>query len=180
MAGVYGARGAGPWDGPGRGWGSGRAPGLALLLLLGQLLALLGRGGAFYLEVRELEEKCFIQEIPDGTVVIGARAASPGLARPASRVLRGNGGWAPRHQLGPAPLLPCTGWARLGNGGAAVWSKYPLPSQCRGWEHRGGKSDPDRDEGRKPELQRGGERGGGLWSGLALRRSGLPFLPWPP
>uniref|UniRef100_A0A8C4LZM2 GOLD domain-containing protein n=1 Tax=Equus asinus TaxID=9793 RepID=A0A8C4LZM2_EQUAS len=64
-----------------------------LLLLLGQLLALLGRGGAFYLEVRELEEKCFIQEIPDGTVVIGARAASPGLARPASRVLRGNGGW---------------------------------------------------------------------------------------
>nr|XP_014585830.1 transmembrane emp24 domain-containing protein 9 [Equus caballus] len=71
VAGVYGARGAGPWDDPGRGWGSGRAPGLALLLLLGQLLALLGRGDAFYLEVRELEEKCFIQEIPDGTVVIG-------------------------------------------------------------------------------------------------------------
>ncbi|KAI5202400.1 Transmembrane Emp24 Domain-Containing Protein 9 [Manis pentadactyla] len=42
-------------------------PGLALSLLL----ALVGRGGAFYLEVRELEEKCFIQEIPDGTVVIG-------------------------------------------------------------------------------------------------------------
>ncbi|XP_030885841.1 transmembrane emp24 domain-containing protein 9 isoform X2 [Leptonychotes weddellii] len=44
---------------------------MALLLLLGQLLALMGYGGAFYLEVRELEEKCFIQEIPDGTVVIG-------------------------------------------------------------------------------------------------------------
>nr|XP_035921999.1 transmembrane emp24 domain-containing protein 9-like isoform X2 [Halichoerus grypus] len=44
---------------------------MALLLLLGQLLALMGHGGAFYLEVRELEEKCFIQEIPDGTVVIG-------------------------------------------------------------------------------------------------------------
>ncbi|XP_047586502.1 transmembrane emp24 domain-containing protein 9-like isoform X1 [Lutra lutra] len=42
-----------------------------LPLLLGQLLALMGHGGAFYLEVRELEEKCFIQEIPDGTVVIG-------------------------------------------------------------------------------------------------------------
>uniref|UniRef100_A0A8C0YVN1 GOLD domain-containing protein n=1 Tax=Canis lupus familiaris TaxID=9615 RepID=A0A8C0YVN1_CANLF len=44
---------------------------MALPLLLGQLLALMGHGGAFYLEVRELEEKCFIQEIPDGTVVIG-------------------------------------------------------------------------------------------------------------
>ncbi|KAK2502320.1 hypothetical protein MC885_000667 [Smutsia gigantea] len=43
-------------------------------LALSLLLALLSRGGAFYLEVRELEEKCFIQEIPDGTVVIGARA----------------------------------------------------------------------------------------------------------
>ena len=47
---------------------------MALPLLLGQLLALAGGGGAFYLEVRELEEKCFIQEIPDGTVVRGARA----------------------------------------------------------------------------------------------------------
>lgn len=46
---------------------------MALPLLLGQLLALMGPGDAFYLEVRELEEKCFIQEIPDGTVVIGAR-----------------------------------------------------------------------------------------------------------
>ncbi|XP_037355858.1 transmembrane emp24 domain-containing protein 9-like [Talpa occidentalis] len=36
-----------------------------------RLLALTGGGGAVYLEVRELEEKCFIQEIPDGTVVIG-------------------------------------------------------------------------------------------------------------
>ncbi|KAM7242284.1 hypothetical protein CapIbe_006755 [Capra ibex] len=35
-----------------------------------QLLALAGGGGAFYLEVRELE-KCFIEEILDGTVVIG-------------------------------------------------------------------------------------------------------------
>uniref|UniRef100_A0A8C8WAP9 GOLD domain-containing protein n=1 Tax=Panthera leo TaxID=9689 RepID=A0A8C8WAP9_PANLE len=52
-----GAPGAGPRAGPGRGWGT--------------LLALMGPGDAFYLEVRELEEKCFIQEIPDGTVVIG-------------------------------------------------------------------------------------------------------------
>uniref|UniRef100_G1SWP8 GOLD domain-containing protein n=1 Tax=Oryctolagus cuniculus TaxID=9986 RepID=G1SWP8_RABIT len=40
-------------------------------LLLGQLLAVTGRGGALYLEVRELEKKCFIQEIPEGTVVLG-------------------------------------------------------------------------------------------------------------
>ena len=46
---------------------------MALPLLLWQLLALAGGGGAFYLEVRELE-KCFIEEILDGTVVIGARA----------------------------------------------------------------------------------------------------------
>ncbi|KAF5920574.1 hypothetical protein HPG69_012055, partial [Diceros bicornis minor] len=71
VAGACGARSAGPLASPGRAWGCGRAPGLALPLLLGQLLGLLGRGGAFYLEVRELEEKCFIQEIPDGTVVIG-------------------------------------------------------------------------------------------------------------
>lgn len=73
VAGACGARGAGPRAGPGRGWGTARATGMALPLLLGQLLALMGPGDAFYLEVRELEEKCFIQEIPDGTVVIGAR-----------------------------------------------------------------------------------------------------------
>uniref|UniRef100_A0A8C3VPJ2 GOLD domain-containing protein n=1 Tax=Catagonus wagneri TaxID=51154 RepID=A0A8C3VPJ2_9CETA len=55
----------------GQGWEGARAAGLALPLLLALLLALAGGGGAFYLEVRELEEKCFIQEIPDGTVVIG-------------------------------------------------------------------------------------------------------------
>ena len=48
---------------------------MALPLLLWQLLALAGGGGAFYLEARELEEKCFIQEILDGTVVIGHRCA---------------------------------------------------------------------------------------------------------
>lgn len=43
---------------------------MALQLLLGQLLVA-GPGGALYLEVRELEKKCFIQEIPEGTVVLG-------------------------------------------------------------------------------------------------------------
>ncbi|XP_036703208.1 transmembrane emp24 domain-containing protein 9-like [Balaenoptera musculus] len=70
VAGACGTRGVGPGAGPGQGWGRARAAGL-LPLLLGQLLALTGGGGAFYLEVSELEEKCFIQEIPDGTVVIG-------------------------------------------------------------------------------------------------------------
>uniref|UniRef100_A0A8D0NAS1 Transmembrane emp24 domain-containing protein 9 n=3 Tax=Sus scrofa TaxID=9823 RepID=A0A8D0NAS1_PIG len=71
VAGAYRARGAGPWARPRRGWDRARATGLALPLLLALLLALAGGGDAFYLEVRELEEKCFIQEIPDGTVVIG-------------------------------------------------------------------------------------------------------------
>ncbi|XP_033711047.2 transmembrane emp24 domain-containing protein 9-like [Tursiops truncatus] len=71
VAGACGTQGAGPGAGPRRGWGRARAAELALPLLLGQLLALTGGGDAFYLEVSELEEKCFIQEIPDGTVVIG-------------------------------------------------------------------------------------------------------------
>lgn len=79
MAGACEARGAGPSAGPEQGWGRARGLGLSLPLLLVQLLALMGGGDAFYLEVRELEEKCFIQEIPDGTVVIGARTAVPAL-----------------------------------------------------------------------------------------------------
>lgn len=50
-------------------------------LLLGQLLALTGGEDAFYLDIRELE-KCFIQEIPGGTMVIGACGASPGSPLP--------------------------------------------------------------------------------------------------
>ncbi|XP_055969013.1 transmembrane emp24 domain-containing protein 9-like [Sorex fumeus] len=66
VAGAGGARGAGRGAGPER---ARRA--VPLLLLLWQLLALTCRGAAVYLEVGELEEKCFIQEIPEGTVVIG-------------------------------------------------------------------------------------------------------------
>lgn len=87
--------------------GRARGLGVSLPLLLGQLLALLGGGGALYLEVRELEEKCFIQEIPDGTVVIGARAASPGLTRLSPRVPREGGvgrrGISSGPHLSPAP-----------------------------------------------------------------------------
>lgn len=63
--------------GPERGWAPARPRGLVPVLLW-QLLALLSRGAAVYLEVRELEEKCFIQEIPEGTVVIGARGRGAG------------------------------------------------------------------------------------------------------
>uniref|UniRef100_A0A452VHH3 Transmembrane emp24 domain-containing protein 9-like n=1 Tax=Ursus maritimus TaxID=29073 RepID=A0A452VHH3_URSMA len=77
----------------GRGWGRARATGMALPLLLGQLLALMGHGGAFYLEVRELEEKCFIQEIPDGTVVIGARACHSRPCPPCTQSLERGGEW---------------------------------------------------------------------------------------
>lgn len=112
-------------------------PGLALSLLL----ALLGRGGAFYLEVRELEEKCFIQEIPDGTVVIGARAR-PVRALP-SRERKGDG--AARTQLRPAPTLPCPGWAP-GKWVDRGLTKASLPLRVRA---PGGKSGQDPDGGRR-------------------------------
>lgn len=121
-------------------------PGLALSLLL----ALLGRGGAFYLEVRELEEKCFIQEIPDGTVVIGARArpvrALPSLER------KGDG--AARTQLRPAPTLPCPGWAP-GKWVDRGLTKASLPLRVRA---PGGKSGQDPD-GRRRSWE--GRRAGG-------------------
>lgn len=78
MAGAGEARGPGRRAGPERGWGPVRKTQLAVHVLLWQLLALAGRGTAVYLEVGELEEKCFIQEIPEGTVVIGA-SVGPGL-----------------------------------------------------------------------------------------------------
>lgn len=93
---------------------------MSLPLLLGQLLALMGGGGALYLEVRELEEKCFIQEIPDGTVVIGARAASPGLTRLSPSPERG-WGRAPRRSSGPH-LSPAPG---VGMGAKQVDSSLP-------------------------------------------------------
>lgn len=103
-----------------------------LPLLLGQLLALMGHGGAFYLEVRELEEKCFIQEIPDGTVVIGARTGLSGLALPAPRVLRGKGSRAPWNHLRPHLPSPAGGggWDGGGNGWTAIWPRYPLSCLC--------------------------------------------------
>lgn len=130
---------------------------MSLPLLLGQLLALLGGGGALYLEVRELEEKCFIQEIPDGTVVIGARAASPGLTRLSPRVPRG-GGVGRRGIAQARTFPPRTGWAWVGNRWAAVCLKQPRPCPFWVWGLLGGKSDPGRDEERKAWLERGGER----------------------
>lgn len=74
---------AGRRAGPGRRRERARRLGVVLPLLLGQLLALMSCGSAFYLEVRELEKR-FIQDMPDGTVVIGADTASLGLDRPHS------------------------------------------------------------------------------------------------
>lgn len=87
VVGPYGARGSRRGAGPGRERDQAWRLGVVLPLLLGQLLALMSGGSAFYLEVRELE-KCFIQEMPDGTMVIGADTASLGLARPTLGVLR--------------------------------------------------------------------------------------------
>lgn len=110
---------------------------MALPLLLGQLLALMGHGGAFYLEVRELEEKCFIQEIPDGTVVIGARAGHSLPCPPCTQSPERGRNGAPWHQLRPAPSLPCWGvGSGLGPGRnewTAVSPRHPLFCVCRGW-----------------------------------------------
>lgn len=38
------------------------------------LLCLAARGGALYFHIGETEKKCFIEEIPDETMVIGAGA----------------------------------------------------------------------------------------------------------
>ena len=84
-----------------------------------------------------------------------ARAASPGLALPIPRALRGNGRWGPRDQL---RAQGGHGWARMGNRRTAVWSKHPLHCLCRGWGHRGGKTDPDPGNSRKAGLEKGRER----------------------
>lgn len=59
-------------------------------------------GSAFYLEFHELEKR-FIQEMPDGTVVIGADTAGLGLARPTLGVLRRGEGEMLQHQLKSTP-----------------------------------------------------------------------------
>lgn len=115
MAGASEARGAGRRAGPERGWDPARKTRLAVHVLLWQLLALAGRGTAVYLEVGELEEKCFIQEIPEGTVVIGAcvRARNP-LVR-GLHFCTQNGEEAPRDQSSLHP------W------GHNEWAERPSP-----------------------------------------------------
>lgn len=137
VARACGAQGAGPCAGPRRRWNRIRAAGLVLPLLLGHLLALTIGGGAFYLEVRELEEKCFIQEIPDGTMVIGARAAILGLALPAQSPEWGWGWSSARSaQARTSPLL-----SGMGLGGkwvhrsvAKAFSPLPVLSGTGGTE----------------------------------------------
>lgn len=65
----------GPWPGA----GLGRVV-RALLLLLW----LACRGNALYFHIGETEKKCFIEEIPDETMVIGARGGGELGTRPRS------------------------------------------------------------------------------------------------
>lgn len=63
MAAELGVRVVRPWLGAGLGW-------VVRALLL--LLWFAARGGALYFHIGETEKKCFIEEIPDETMVIGA------------------------------------------------------------------------------------------------------------
>lgn len=63
MAAALGVRVFRPWLGAGLGW-------VVRALLL--LLWFAARGGALYFHIGETEKKCFIEEIPDETMVIGA------------------------------------------------------------------------------------------------------------
>lgn len=63
MAVEHGVRIFGPWPGMGMGWT------VRAVLLLVWFAA---RGGALYFHIGETEKKCFIEEIPDETMVIGA------------------------------------------------------------------------------------------------------------
>lgn len=62
MAAEQVVRGVGPWSGAG-------LDRLVRALLL--LLWFAARGGALYFHIGETEKKCFIEEIPDETMVIG-------------------------------------------------------------------------------------------------------------
>lgn len=156
VAGACGARGAGPGAGPGRGWGRAQATGMALLLLLGQLLALMGHGGAFYLEVRELEEKCFIQEIPDGTVVIGARARHSRPCPPCTQSPERGGEWGAvvPAQVRTFPPLLGVGW------GGREWVDRSLAKASSLLIVRGAESYPDWKDGKEVVLEKGGEAEG--------------------
>lgn len=155
------------------GMGRARAAGLALPLLLWQLLALAGGGAAFYLEVRELEEKCFIQEIPDGTVVIGARAPPvPALPYPYPEPSEGMEDGARGISSGPREGTDGHGWET----GGQLCGQSTLSIACAGVG--------DTEEARLIQIRvtaekqgwRREERGRGLWPGPTIR----PDLPVPP
>ncbi|KAF5920573.1 hypothetical protein HPG69_012054 [Diceros bicornis minor] len=75
MAAEHGVLVVGPWPGA----GLGRVV-RALLLLL----CFAARGGALYFHIGETEKKCFIEEIPDETMVIGAGGGGEFGTRPRS------------------------------------------------------------------------------------------------
>lgn len=103
MAAEQGVRVVGPWPGVGMGW-------MVRAVLL--LLWFAARGGALYFHIGETEKKCFIEEIPDETMVIGA----------------GGGG-----ELGTRAWSWCAGCARVSSAsqlGAAGLAVPWLPRTC--------------------------------------------------
>lgn len=75
MAAEQGVLFVGPWPGA----GLGRV--IRALLLL---LCFAARGGTLYFHIGETEKKCFIEEIPDETMVIGAGGGGEFGTRPKS------------------------------------------------------------------------------------------------
>lgn len=68
-------------------WVVGPCPGARLGRVVRALLLLLcfaARGGALYFHIGETEKKCFIEEIPDETMVIGAGEGREFSTRPRS------------------------------------------------------------------------------------------------
>ena len=76
MAAEQGVRVVGPRPGGGLG---------RVIRALVLLLCFVARGGALYFHIGETEKKCFIEEIPDETMVIGAGGGGEFGTRPWSR-----------------------------------------------------------------------------------------------
>lgn len=107
MAAEQGVRVVRPWP------GAGLSTMVRAFLLL---LCFAARGGALYFHIGETEKKCFIEEIPDETMVIGAGvggesgtrrrswAEGAGVSAPKLGAAGLAVPWQPRSQLRLAPL----------------------------------------------------------------------------
>lgn len=98
-------------------WVFGPRPGAGLGRVVRTLLLLLwfaARGGALYFHIGETEKKCFIEEIPDETMVIGAGGA--GRARSRTEVSR-LGVW---ESAAPQTREQWASWCARGRGPGAA------------------------------------------------------------